>query len=311
MLKHLMTGSSLIALALRDKEAEQGLEKEKLREQIAKGNLPEKDKEPIVKADPDDKEIDIDEKIEDAEDDDDERKEELTPEQIKEKEIKDKTEAKAKRKYDRMQARIDEAVAEKGKAQTEIARLKAQLEADPEKKLTPEEIENRAEAIAAKRLADKELADVQTKFDAACDKLQKDARKIEGNNGKNFDSNVNDMAEQFGPIPSFMIGVLEDFENGAEVLAHIAADEETAENIYSLKNRPAKMTTELVLLSNKLAEAKKPPKKQISKVPDPVEPVNANRVVSTTITEADTKDMPSYVAKRRAQQEAAKKAKGW
>lgn len=313
-----MSGSSLLALALRDKETEQGSEKEKLREQIAKGNVPTKDKEEeIIEADPDkDKdEVDIDVKIDEDEDDeadeDKDKKEELTPEQIKDKEAKEKIEAKAKRKYDRMQARIDEAVAERGKAQTEIARLKAQLEADPEKKLTPEEIESRADAIVAKKLADKDLLDLQTKFDAACNKLQKDARKVEGNNGKNFDTNVEDMAEQFGPIPSFMIGVLEDFDNGAEVLAHIAADEEIAENIYNLKNRPAKMTKELVLISNKLIEAKKPARRQISKVPDPVDPVSANRVVSTTITEADTKDMNSYVAKRRAQQEAAKKAKGW
>ena len=74
-----------------------------------------------------------------------------------------------------MQRRIDEATAARKTAETEVARLKAQLEADPDKKLTPEEVETRAEAIAAKKVADKELADVQAKFEAACDKLQKGA----------------------------------------------------------------------------------------------------------------------------------------
>ena len=116
------------------------------------------------------------------------------------------------------------------------------------------------------------------------------------------------MAEQFGPIPSFMIGVLEDFENGDEVLAYVAKEEDVAELIYSLKNRPAKMTKELVEISNKLAAAKKPKKKEISKVPDPVSPVKGGRANgSTVITEADTKNMEVYSAKRRAQMEERRK----
>lgn len=303
MLKQLMNGSSW--LALRDGTNDDGVVDPKiaLREQIAKGNLPNKD-EPVVTdppdidpdTDDDDDNIDPDAVIKDPP--------EETEAQKKEREAAEKVVAKAKRKNDRMQARIDEATAAAKAAKAELEAFKI---ANPDVKLTEEEVQSRAQKIADDKLAAKRAADTQKSFDDACAKLAKDATKID----KDFDDKVNDMADQFGPIPSFMIGVLEDFDNGAEVLAHIVNDEDVAEKIYNLKVSPAKMTKELVAISNKLIEAKKKPRREISKVPDPVEPVNGSRHVSTVITEADTKNMDSYVAKRRLQMEAAKKARGW
>lgn len=205
-----------------------------------------------------------------------------------------------------MQRRIDEATAARKAAEAEVARLKAQLEADPEKKLTEEEVEARAEAIAARKLADKQMKELQEKFDADCEKLQKAASKLD----KDFDDKIADIAEDIGPIPSFMIGVLSDMDNGGEVLSHIANDDELAEEIWGLK--PAKMTKRLVEISNKLEAAKKKPKKQISRVPDPPEPVKTNRNSnSTIITDADTKDMSTYVKKRQAQMLEKRKAQGF
>lgn len=311
MFKNLMNGVSLSSLMLRDADDESGADpKAALRAQLAKGNTPAASEAEVVPPADDEGEEgdeDDDEEKEEDKEDDEEEKEPETEEAKLAREAKEKIEAKAKRKDDRMQRRIDTAIAEKKAADTEIARLKAQLEADPEKKLTAEEVETRAEALAAKKQADKELQDIQTKFDNACDKLQADARKAD----KDFDNKINDIATDLGPIPSFMIGVLEDFENGGEVLAHIANDDEVAELIYSLKNRPAKMTKELVLISNKLADAKKAPKKQISRVPDPGTPVNGRRVISNVLTEADAKDMDKFVAKRRRMQEEARKLKGF
>ncbi len=72
------------------------------------------------------------------------------------------------------------------------------------------------------------------------------------------------------------------------------------------------MTKEIVEISNKLADAKKKPKKQISRVPDPPEPVRPNRSSnSTIITEVDTKNMDSYVAKRQAQMLEKRKLRGF
>lgn len=312
MLKRFLNNSAHTALMLFNPDDAAIDPKVALREQIAKGNLPagEKESEKNGEEDKEGKEGD------NEENDDGEGEEEIDPDaEIKDppketdearatREAAEKLTAKAKRKDDRMQRRIDEATARAKAAENELKTFK---EANPDVKLTEEEVQAKAELIANQKLAAKTAAEVQTNFDNACAKLAKEATRID----PKFSDKVEDMAEQFGPIPSFMIGVLEDFDNGAEVLATLVNDDDLAEKIYNLKTSPARMTRELVAISNKLIDAKKKPKKEISKVPDPVEPVNGSRHVSTTITEADTKDMPSYVAKRRAQQEANRKARGW
>lgn len=312
ILKNLMNGVSLSSMMLRDAENEAGAAEAKaaLRASLAKGNTTPAAE--VVAAEPEGEEGEEDEAGEEGEEEEAEAGEvdppaEETVEQKAEREAKEKIAAKAKRKDDRMQRRIDTAVAQAKTAEAEIARLKAQLEADPDKKLTAEEVESRAEAIAAKKVADREIADTQAKFQASCDKLQAEAKKVD----KDFDAKVTDMATDFGPIPAFMINVLDDFDNGGEVLAFIANDDDLAEKIYSFKDRPARMTKELVEISNKLAEAKKKPKKQISKVPDPITPVKGSRVASTAITEADTKNMDNYVAKRQKQMLEKRQLKGF
>lgn len=315
-----MTGSSLLALALRDGNNDQGSDpKAALREQLAKGNVQKEESNEQNSDDKSDNEGDGKDKDDESEDDDDEEGEEEgeedddevkppedeTDEQKKEREEKEKLEAKAARKQDRMQRRIDKAIAAQRAAETEIARLKAQLEANPDQKLTAEEVEAKATALAEKKAKEKEIADIQAKFDDDCAKLQKAANKID----KDFDTNVFEIADDIGPIPSFMIGVLTDMENGAEVFAHIVKDDELAEDIW--KARPTKMTKMLVEISTKLADAKKKPKKQISKVEAPGEPVKGSRVASTSLTEADAKNMDVYVAKRQKMMAEKRKAQGF
>lgn len=317
-----MNGVSLSAMMLRDADDENGSDpKAALREQLSKGNVQKEgvnaERESNDKSDNegDDKsedDEDADSEEEGDEEDDEEDKGEVDPNETdeqkaereaKEKEKIEKEAAKAQRKQDRMQRRMDKLTAEREEAKAEVARLKAQLEANPDQKLTAEEIEAKAQALADKKAKDKELADLNKKFDAACDKLAKEANKID----KDFDNKIQELAQDIGAIPSFMIGILEDLDNGGEVLAHIANDDELAEDIW--KMTPTKMTKKLVELSSKLEAAKKPPKKQISKVPDPGTPVKTNQRVSNTITEADTKNMESYVAKRQRQMAEARKLK--
>lgn len=302
MFKNLMNGVSLSAMMLRDGNNDEGADaKNALRDKLAKGNIQNGE-------DADggsDNEGDGKDKDDESEDGDDEEGEEddgevdppedETEEQKKEREAKEREEAKANRKQDRMQRRIDKAVAAQKQAESEIARLKAQLEADPDKKLTEEEVEAKAEALAVKKAKARELQTIQAQFDKDCETLQKAANKVD----KQFDQKINELAEDIGAIPSFMIGILADLDNGGEVLAYVANDDELAEDVWAAK--PAKMTRMLVEISAKLADAKKKPKKQISKVEAPGEPVKGNRVVSNVITEADTKNMDSYVAKRMKQ----------
>jgi chromosome segregation ATPase len=310
-----MNGGSLLSYALYDGNNDDGTPdpKTKLREELAKGNVikeenPEgddKDKDADKDKEGDEEDEEEDEDNEEDEEEDDKEDIELTPEQKAEKEAKEKLEAKATRKQERMQRRIDRAIAEKKAAETEVAKLKAQLEASPDQKLTAEEIEAKAEAKAKQKLAEKELENLQDKFDKACETLAKAATKVD----KDFNEKINELADDIGKIPSFMIGVLEDMENGGEVLAHIANDDELAEEIWAM--RPTKMTKALVEISAKLEAAKKPPKKQISKVPDPGTPVKGNRQVSNTITEADAKNMDVYTRKRMAQIAEKRKAQGY
>ena len=310
LLKNLMNGASLLTMARFDKEAD---ERAALRANLASNAVTEKPASDYADNNDDNENSDDVENSEDVKDDENEDNEneddeeadgddnDLTPEEKAAKEAEkkaaEKAAAKAQRKNDRMQRRIDEAVAAAKKAKEELEAFKA---ANPDSKLSEEEVEAKAEAKAAEKLAAQKLRDLQTEFDNTCLKLQKEATKIDND----FYEKVVDISDQFGPIPSFMIGVLDDFDNGGEVLAHIINDDELAEKIWNLQEKPAKMTKELVEISNKLLEAKKKPAKQISKVPEPIAAVKGSRTVSTTITAADTKNMDSYVAKRRAQMAA-------
>lgn len=302
MLKHLLSGSSLKSLMLHapdDPAAKAAEAKEKLRAELLKNTVTSDPPDPDLEEEEEEEEEQEEEK-EAEEANENETEEEKVAREAKE--AKDATDAKiaakAQRKQERMQKRIDEAVAEREKYKQQLEDIKA---ANPDKNLTEAEVEARAEAKAAQKVAEKAAADLQAAFEADCDRLQKGARKLD----KEFDDNVNDMADQFGPIPSFMIGILADTDNGDEVLAYIAKNEEVAELIYSMKGKPAKMTRELVGISTKLLDAKKKPKKEISKVPDPPTPVNARNVQNTTITSQDTKpeNMDNYVAKRTKQME--------
>lgn len=318
MLKHLMNGGSLLSYALFDAESDAKAARDAQRADLLKNNTvivkdEKKEEEKEVEEKDDEEADDEDDKEDDKEEDkeEDDKKEEdeqLTPEQIKEKEVADKIAAKAKRKEDRIQKRINDMAAQRDAANDKIKELEAKLAADPEARLTEEEVETRAEAKAAEKLRAAEIKKLQDDFDNDCEILRKAATKIDAK----FDDKIADIAEQFGPIPSFLIGVLSDTSNGGEVLAAIAADDDLAEKIWDLKTKPAKMTKELLELSNKLIAANKKPKKEISKV-EVITPLNSNNVKETVITDKDTKpeNMQDYVMKRRAQMEQAKKARGY
>lgn len=311
MLKHLMNGGSLLSYALYDAAEDARLAREAQRNELLKNNTvtsdPPEKKEEEKEKDEDDGEED-EETEEDKEDDEKEDEEKLTPEQIKEKEVADKAAAKAKRKQDRIDNRIGEIAAQRDAANEKVKELQAKLDANPDAKLTEEEVETRATAKANEKLREVELKKLQDDFDNDCEILRKAAIKID----KDFDDKIADVAEQFGPIPSFMIGVLADTENGGEVLAAIAADDDLAEKIWDLKSKPAKLTKELLELSNKLIAAKKKPRREISKV-EVITPLNSNNVREAIITENDTKpeNMQDYVAKRRAQMAEKQKLRGF
>ena len=305
-----MSGASLISLALRDanSDALAADEKAKLREQLAKGNVTNKETivPPVEENEEEEGDEEDDDKEEDEEEKDDDEKVEETAEEKTAREAKESEDAKNRRKEERIQKRIDKAVAAQRAAEAEVLKWKTLAEAKPDdEKLTKEEVEARAEAIAAEKIAKNDLDNLQKEFNKNCDKIQEAAIKAD----KDFYPKVQALAAEIGPLPTPMMNVLFELDNGADVLVYLANDVDEAERIYDLQNKPAKLGIALSKIADKLAEEKKPKPKQISKVPESVEAVKGNRVQSTQIVAKDlTPDgMDNYVRKRQLQMEQRRK----
>jgi hypothetical protein len=218
--------------------------------------------------------------VEAKEDDEGEEKEEAE-------EVEAKSVEKLERTIARLQKRLDKETGNKKDLQKELNAAKLSLEAT----FTEADVQTRAEQIAAEKVLQKE-------FTNACNKLAAEATKID----KQFDKKVKVMGEDIGAIPSAMIGILEDLDNGGAILAHLVNNVDEAEEIYSLSL--AKMSLRLSKLSEKLLTK---PKKDISKVPAPNEPVSPSSKTSTVLR--DNEPMEDWVKKRNAQVEERRKAR--
>lgn len=310
MLKHLMSSGSLLAIALRDAEKEQGSKTpaELKREEIAKNTVTgdPAEKIPLVKEEEEidpDAEIDPEEVELDAEGNPVEKVEETKEEKEAREKIERET-AKANRKEQRVQKRIDTAVAAQKTAEAEVIKLKEQLTAKAAsgEALTEADVQARADAIANEKFTAKEVERAQKEFEARCDKLNDAANIL----NKDFTRNVNLMAEELGPIPSTVVNSISELENGAEVLNFMAIDIDEAEKIYDLRDKPVRLGMLLARISDRLIAEKKPKPKAISQVPNPKEPVNGSRAPSTIITGKETTE--EYIRKRQAQMKEKREA---
>lgn len=227
-----------------------------------------------------------------------EKEEEKEPEKEEEKEEEEAPDlAKLQKTVERLQKRLDKTTGKNKDLEKELNTAKAALEAkkaEGETVLTEADVEARAEQKALQLAAERKFAD-------DCKKLFDGATKVD----KKFKDKIDSLAEEVSPIPSLMIGVLSDLDNGGEVLSYLADNPDDYERIYTLN--PAKMGIELDRIATKIEEKKKKPHKPISKVPAPTESVNGSRQVTNQITDADTKDMSEYVRKRRIQMEEKRK----
>lgn len=325
MLKQFLNNASPTSLMLWDaaSDAAAAEEKSKLREQLAKGNtvpaaeVPVKEEDIIEEKEEgegeegeedDNEEFELDEAGEPKLDDDGNKIKKIveTAEEKTAREANETEAAKELRKQERIQKRIDKAVAAQRVAEAEVIKLREQLAAKPtDEKLTEAEVQARAEAIATEKLATKNLQDLQKEFEKNCDTIQDAAVKID----PEFNKKVHELAAEIGPLPNQMLNVLFDLDNGADVLAFLASDVDEAERIYGLVDKPARLGIALSKIADKLAEAKKPKPKEISKVPDQPKPVSSARVQSTQITSKDTtpEGMDNYVRKRQLQMEQRRK----
>ncbi len=204
--------------------------------------------------------------------------------------------AKTQKDKERIQRRIDKEVGKRKELERKVADLEKKLEAKTTEEgetLTREDLEKEAENIASRKILEKE-------FTAACNRLADAAKKID----KDFDSKVKILAEDIGPIPSQMIGILDDLDNGGAILNHLVNNVDDAEEIWSLS--PARMAVRLAKLSATLAEqAKKDKEKKLSKVPEPPEPLGGGARTPTVLTGKES--MAEFVRIRNQQVEERRK----
>ncbi len=243
-----------------------------------------------------------DKEIEDKKDDEDKEEDKEEKEEKEDEEVEAKPSAeKLEKTIERLQRRIDKKTGNERQLQKELNDLKAQLaakEADGDK-LTSEDVK-----VEAARIASEEM--VKRDFENACDRLNKDALKLD----KKFDDKIQALAEDIGGIPGPMIGILDDLDNGAEVLVFLTDNVDDAERLWGLKS-VGKMALEVAKISNKLERAKEVKPKKISNAPAPKEAVKG--ITKTQFDPANTKlsdkewieERNKQVAERRAAKLAA------
>jgi len=275
-------------------------EKDKVREGIKTTNNAEKeddktetdntldkedDKEGKEEGKDDDKESD--EGGEDDDKEEDKEDKELTPEQ---KEI-----AALQKKVSRLEKRTGRTAGERDQLKKDLAAARTQLEAKVEagEGLTEEEVERRSN-IKAEQIA------TQREYDKAVKKLVSDATKAD----KDFNTKAGEMASEVAPVTPFMIGALEDIDNGGAVLAYLADNVDEYEEIFAMS--PAKIVSRFNRISEKLIADAKPIKK-ISKVPDPPEKGLKGNQSSPSVL--NPKNMAEYTRVRMQMKDDRRKAR--
>lgn len=256
-----------------------------------------------------------DEKDEDGEEDSDgeEEKEELVEETEEEKTERLAKEREAKkdrenRREERRQRKFDKLAAERNAALEENERLKKQIAENNPDGLTEEEVERRAEAKAAAKLQEQELARQQREFDKNVKDLELSAKKVDPKFNEKLDNMIEDLDR---PIPGSVISILSDLDhkNGGEVLNYLTENLDEADDIFDLSLH--KMTQKLIRISDKLKETKKDKNgKTVRKPPPP--PLNTVRETGKAETNILTgkESMDDFVRIRERQSEQYRKSKG-
>jgi hypothetical protein len=248
------------------------------------------------------------EEDEDNEDDDEDKEDDDKPETDEEKAARVAKE-KEDRRQNRVQKRIDRLTASNKNYESEINKLKKQLEARPLEGVTDDDIDRMADERAAKKLAEKRVEEARVSFETMCSKLEKEATKVD----PKFGDKVSNMVEEIGsPIPSTLMSVIADLdnENGGAVLNYLTDNIDEAEELYSLSER--KMTQRLIRISDKLktTESAKPKPKTRSNLPDPITPISESNVRDDTRLNGK-ESMDDFARKRARQVEERRKARGY
>lgn len=202
--------------------------------------------------------------------------------------------AQLEKERQKFEKRINKKTAEGKELAAKIADLEkvvAAKSAEDGERLTEADVERKAEEKVAQR-----------EFVAACNRLAEAAKKID----KDFDDKIKQLSDDTAPLPGYMIGILDDLDNGGAILNYFTSNPDEYEEIIGLSQ--AKMAIKLSKLSTKIETEAKVKPKPTSKIPEPITPVGGRGGSGNAIlTENDTKDMDSFVRKRAAMVEQRRK----
>lgn len=212
----------------------------------------------------------------------------------------EKAAAKTNVEKARVQRKIDKEVAKRKTLEEEVATLKAQLAAkEGDGKFTDEDVKKEAKRIAEETINERDFVNASNRLADAAEKVDKD-----------FMKKMKLVAEDVAPIPGHMIGILDDLKkkNGGQVLSHLIDDPDLYEEMITLS--PLKASAKLGELSIELAVKAEPPKKKLSNLPPPNEPLGGKggNVSDLVLPKDPTKDMDRFVRVREAQIAARRKA---
>lgn len=215
----------------------------------------------------------------------DTNEEKIEEHETNEEELKDKIENAANEKErDKFQKRLNREVAKRKTLEEENTALKAQLAAKPDAALTEEEVEKRSQTKAQQLSAQRDFVKTSNRLFDEAEKLDKD-----------FDKKVKDMADDIGPIPSVVIGIIGDFKRGDLVLKYFADNHEEAEEYFDTAiKQPIKAAAQLKELEVKLTP--KVAAKSKVKVNEPVTPTGG----AAPVRENMTQSMDDWVKTREA-----------
>lgn len=214
----------------------------------------------------------------------------------------EKAAAKTNVEKARVQRKIDKEVAKRKTLEEEVATLKAQLAAKETAegdKFTAEDVKKEAKRIAEETINERDFVNASNRLADAAEKVDKD-----------FMKKMKEVAADVAPIPGHMIGILDDLKkkNGGAVLSHLVNNPDAYEEIITLS--PLKASAKLVELSIELAAKAEVPKKKLSNLPPPNEPLGGKggNVSDMVLPKDPTKDMDRFVRVREAQIAARRKA---
>lgn len=222
----------------------------------------------------------------------------------------DKEAERERKKQERMKQKLDKKDADNKALKKRIADLEAKVAANPDKVLTEDDVELRAEKKANDT---REREKLREKGDKLADEAQKHLKMKDKEFNKLIADTLSALEDaDYKGFPAEVVDALSDIDNGGVALAHLLKNPDELEECIGLiqRGKTIKLGVDLAKLANKLAS----PRRQISKVPDAIETLGGKATVADRLSFLTNKknktpdEMQEYVQARNADIEQKRKS---